>query len=459
MAIANTNPALTANNSFVNAVYKQKYGAEAPQSILQEFSGKKVFEVANGILGGSSPFKDFSTGPVDPSKPIPVNGLTGKQELSRILGANIPSSVNGDIAGLLALYGKNTQASDSYDALTNELIKKTQELSGQGADMQAALEAQGVPQAFEQAKQLNLRGAQLQGELEQFDAETTKLSSTLEDQAIPTGLIQGQQAVLAKQRALTRSSKAAELASTVALSQAFQGNAAIGQQLAKQAIDLKYAPIQNNIDVLTQQLGFAKDKMTRDEQKRASIIDSLIQSKQSELNDQRAVEQKIMDLKIDAAGNGAPLSLINSLQGITDPAKAASTLSSYLTSTINRRNTESKNAGSPGFLDSKVESDIRADAHALADQVNSGAKTLQAAYKELRTLYSTKEATDLALQDLLGYSPDAPVGTSKSGTVIPEDQRQVKNPNYVSPVKKAVSSAGKFISSIGMALFSGANKE
>lgn len=54
-----------------------------------------------------------------------------------------------------------------------------------------------------------------------------------------------------------------------------------------------------------------------------------------------------------------------------------------------------------GFKDSKVETDIRADAVALMDSVDAGELTIDKAYARLRKLYSPEEVTDDALRGLL----------------------------------------------------------
>lgn len=285
--------------------------------------------------------KGFSTGSVSPlgipntlsspgsipspTSPIDASKLsTGYGDLSKILGANItPDMVSSDIAGLLSLYGASTDTSKQYDALTSELTGLMGKLGQEGADLQKEMEKQGVFAAYEQVKQLNLKAAQLQGELGKFDAESLQLQSNIENQAIPTGLIVGQQSQLQKQRDLTRISKAAELSATVALSQAYQGNAEIGLELASKAIDLKYMPILSQINVLKTQLGFASDKLSKEDANRAKIISSLLALKESEIEDQKSKELSIQELAIEAASNGAPLSIVNQIRTAPDLASAA----------------------------------------------------------------------------------------------------------------------------------------
>jgi hypothetical protein len=85
----------------------------------------------------------------------------------------------------------------------------------------------------------------------------------------------------------------------------------------------------------------------------------------------------------------------------------------------------SSEAGSFGFKNSKIESDVRADAVSLLDQVKAGTSTLDEAYSRLRLLYSPQEASDQAIKDLLGIK--APVDTSGGFNTINEGPKYVGN--------------------------------
>lgn len=276
---------------------------------------------------------------LSPTTPIPATGLTpdtsNYDTLSKILGANVNSGmVSSDLAGLLALSGQDTQSKKQYDQLNGQLTDLMGQLGGQSADFQTQLDQQGVTGAYQRIKELNLRGAQLQGELAQFDAQTGQISADLGNQAIPTGLIQGQQAQLQQQRDLTRATKTSELASTAALSQAYQGNATIGLQLAQQAVDIKYAPMLNQINVLQQQIGIAKENMTADESKRASIINAIAEEQRTKLNEAKEKENALQSIAIEAATNGAPSHVVESIKMATNSVDAVRLAQNYLNKNV-----------------------------------------------------------------------------------------------------------------------------
>lgn len=275
-----------------------------------------------------------------PSDVLSVDVL-GNQDLNlnNILGANTPSNlnVNSDLAGLLSLYGKQSKESQDVDVLQTQLADTMKQLGMQGADLQAELTAKGVPEMYKQVQELNLKAAQLQGSLGQFDAETEKLRADIENQAIPTGLLAGQAEQLQKQRDLTRLTKTAELSSTIALSQAYQGNAQLASDLAKNAVDMKYQPILANISVLEKQLDFASEKASKADQTRFAVIGELISMKKQQIADEKELENQVSQIAIEAATNGAPTHIVESIKRSTDPVAAARAASQYLTVNVQRK--------------------------------------------------------------------------------------------------------------------------
>lgn len=289
---------------------------------------------STGVPNNIGKVMGASTVMPSPDKPMDINNVTdasGNIDISKILGAGAGASTTGsDIAGLLSLYGASSAESKNYDALTTELTTAMKSLGNEGADLQAAMDANGVGDAYQHVKELNLQAAQLKGQLDTFDAETEQGKAKIEDQAIPTGLISGQQAQLQKQRDLTRLAKAAELSGVLALSQAYQGNITIGTDLAQKSVDMKYAPILNEIDVLKTQLNIAGDKMNKADAARAKVIDSLLNIKTAEINTEKKTQSDIQTLAVQAASNGAPLPLVKQMQAAADPAAAASIGAAYL---------------------------------------------------------------------------------------------------------------------------------
>jgi len=261
-----------------------------------------------------------------PTTAIPADQLGQNNsygQISRILGANVqPNQLNSDTAGLLALSGATTAGEKEVDTLNTQLTTAMGSLGGKAADLQAEQDKQGVGSAVTQVKELTLGAAKLQGEIAAFDAETDKISSNLGDQAIPTGLIQGQQAQLNQQRTLMHNSKVAELTATNSLIQAFQGNITLGQKMAEDAVNMKYAPIENQIQTLQTQLGIAKEHMSREDAKRADIISAMMEERKQKTAEAKELENYVTKVAIEAAANGASTATVNAIRKSKDPVTA-----------------------------------------------------------------------------------------------------------------------------------------
>jgi len=265
--------------------------------------------------------------------PIPATALssTNSGTLNDLLGAYVKNgTIDSTTGGLLSLLGATTDSEKQYDDLTSKLTAALGQLGNEGADLQAELDKNGVGAAYEQVKQLNLKAAQLKGQLESFDAETAKGLSNIEDQPIPTGLISGQQAQYQKQRNLTRIAMNGELAATIALSQAFQGNAELGTELAQKAVDIKYQPVEAEINQLQAQIKIAGEKMDRQTKKSTTVISALLEMKQKQIDEQKTNEKAVQTLAVQAAANGAPLAVVNAMTTAATPVLAASLGSKWI---------------------------------------------------------------------------------------------------------------------------------
>lgn len=272
----------------------------------------------NTIMGGSP-------GAPNPQTPVDLTALSkSNPDLAPLLASGALGSLTASqVAGLTAVLGATKTAQNSYDSLGKDLTTAMTSLGGEPADLQTALDAAGIPQAQKQLSDLNVTVANLKGQLDAFDAETQQGTQNLTQQAIPEGLIQGQQAEYANQRALTRSSLSAQLSAEAALMQAYQGNVDSATKLATQAVDTKYSALQNQIQVLQTQLGLSKDTLTGAQSSQANVIKELLDLQSEQLTKQQDTQTKIQTLAITAASNGAPLNVVRQIQASTDPVAAA----------------------------------------------------------------------------------------------------------------------------------------
>jgi hypothetical protein len=338
--------------------------ADQNTQLLHILQGHNHDVSQTGIPGNAGSVLGVSTSVPKPGSPLDLSSLSsGGLDLSKILGASAASGSNipTDIAGLLSLYGAQTEASKRVSSDQSALEAAMKSMGGEAADLSSALGAPGgYNENIQHVQDLSLQAAKFKGELDSFDANTASGMANLEDQAIPAGLVQGQQAAFQKQRDLTRMSKAAALASTISLIAAYQGNADTAYKLATQSVELKYAPIQNQIDVLKQQIDDARGDMQREDGVNSKIIGALLDYKSQQLSVAKANDTKLQTIGVQAASGGAPLSLVQAALATGDAIQASSMLSKYLkgptesvtsgtssTFTQTQINTGASNAGMP----------------------------------------------------------------------------------------------------------------
>lgn len=412
--IPNTNPNNTAWQSIPMDVRQQAYSMW--DNAIK--SGQVTFnEMGIPSTLGSAGKVPTPGSPIDASK---LNPNQGYVDLKNILGAsingdNLLDGIDSQTAGLMALLGKQSEADMAVEGFQADLIKNMESLGGQSADLQAALESQGVNQAYDQVKQLNLRAAQLQGQLEKFDVETMQGNENLGNQPIAQEFVTGQQAQYQRQRNLSKMAQVAELSATTALSQAYAGNAELGMELAAKSVDLKYAPILNKIETLKTQLGFAMEKATKQDAKRMTIINNLITARQEFVEGEKAKAKQIESLVIDAALNGAPLSIVNQMRASGDAAVAASIGGQFL-----KGNMERVGGGrSGGGGSSKGASVING---VDVSRLSAGQKSALGDYLSQVSSYTSKEE---ALAELNKYQSSiiAQVGDAGLQAIVAEVER------------------------------------
>jgi peptidoglycan hydrolase-like protein with peptidoglycan-binding domain len=238
--------------------------------------------------------------------------------------------VSSGIAGILSLLSADSGADDEYTAINKKLTDFISSISNTQGDFAAALAAEKVPETRAQIEQLNLKIAQITGEINAYDTETATGFNKITDQTIPQGLLVGQSASYQRQRDAGRASKASELAANAALQQAYSNNLEIAVSLAEASVNYKWQGITNQLAALQVQLGIAKDVMDRADAKQLNIINVLLTDQQNQIATLKDKESQINQILITAASKGASLDLIGKARASGDPATAASILSNFL---------------------------------------------------------------------------------------------------------------------------------
>lgn len=185
---------------------------------------------------------------------------------------------------------------------------------------------QGLP---ETQKQL----ADITGQIQQLQASTQQQVLGLQGEgktAISSVGLQRQSAKIERENAI----KALGLS---AVAQTLQGKIALGQQLAQQAVDAKFAPIQQELDYTKAALEMNYENLNRSEKKRADETKLLLDERQRQLDQQKSDTQTILGFMAEASKNGAPALLISRAQQVSSPKEALSILGSYMSDPLGKQ--------------------------------------------------------------------------------------------------------------------------
>lgn len=217
--------------------------------------------------------------------------------------------------------GQQTQANTGSD-----ILSLMQQLSGKTADTQAANEVAGV----------NTETANLNkyvSQLADLNAQASALNR--EAQAIPIQVQQNAQGQGQTDRGVApQTAGSLRLNALKALSIGQQSDiaaaAATGSQIrlqaakdkAKQIVDLKYKPLEDQLALKQKQYDLNKDILDSIDKKRSESLQVALNKEAKDLEYKKANEKAIQDIAVEAAKSGATPETLKALQSAKTPAEA-----------------------------------------------------------------------------------------------------------------------------------------
>jgi hypothetical protein len=214
-----------------------------PGKSLAETNTPEAIRAAQA-LNPSPNIPVYQIEPTTPFKPVNLTDTT---------------NYNALLAGTkISLPEPKTPEQLAYEKTQQDILAKMKDLTGQEAFAQQKAQELGIP---EKQKELN----DLQAQLRALNAEAAAQQEALANQPILSSIALGQQAQVERTRAIKALSLSAQI-------QALQGNIALAQDQVQQAVDLKYKPIIQELNLLNQQLEFNKDFFNAAEKKRAEEL-------------------------------------------------------------------------------------------------------------------------------------------------------------------------------------------
>lgn len=225
------------------------------------------------------------------------------------------------LAELTADLNQPTQAEKTQDDLSSRFLTAIQSMGGKAQAQQQEEQARGLPAQQQQLTDINSQLLTLQNEAK---AIPLKLQEQAQGRGITAGGLQPIQAAELRKNAIN----ALSLSS---VAQALQGNIALAQQQADRAVEVKFAPIENEIKFLKEALSLNESRLAREDKQKTVKLQLKIAERERLLEQGREDQKLIMGWAAEAAKLGnAPSVVVNNALKAKTPFEALSILSPYM---------------------------------------------------------------------------------------------------------------------------------
>lgn len=293
----------------------QERSGIATQAGIQNYTGSAQ-QNASLLAYLQTPKPPTSGSPTPPALPNSVNSSNLAPGNTPVIPTvpNTPSTYtppNMATAPVQDLTASEQAAIKQSETLPGSISKLYEGLTGQSKELtnQENLAGVGTLKATLQGlnNDINIKSAELQ----QYDAQQQQFQNNIENQTTDLGIVVGQQAEQARQSAITRSSKVAEIGLLNARALSAQGNITLAQDTAAKAVEAKYAPIKEQIVIQEAQLKAIEPLLTSAERKQAANQALKLADYTAQINKQAKMETEVSDLAFTLQQNGAPQKIVD----------------------------------------------------------------------------------------------------------------------------------------------------
>lgn len=241
--------------------------------------------------------------------------------------------------------GLTTVANSNANIAVNQLqaeIKSTQDLKAatlspaekQGNDLSAAINSlyeQVIGKAAfttqktqELVDPLQTQLTTINNQIQAITAEQEKSRLDAEGQPMTLSRLAGEEA---RQNALYNSQKL----TLTAQANALMNNITLAQKQVQEAVDARFAPIEESLAIKIAQLQELQPQITADDKVRADILSNYYEQQKQAINDQKQEETKIQNVMLDAIKAGlSDTNVINSISSAKTVAEATKIAAPYL---------------------------------------------------------------------------------------------------------------------------------
>lgn len=224
--------------------------------------------------------------------------IAGERSFVRSLQNQVQQS-NQRIEQLLG--NQQTEAAQRREGLVGRLEESLGQLTGRAEALQEEREERGIPQDVQRLQDINEQIAQRSTE---FDEAIREIEG--QGRGIELSTVRGQQGLIRRQ-------KAAEIGALSSVQQALQGNIGLSEDLARQAVNLEFQPVEQEIENIRTLLEINRADMTRAEERRAQQLEFQLAERERLLNQAKKERQDIINLAGQVAQRGGnPNEILNS---------------------------------------------------------------------------------------------------------------------------------------------------
>ena len=267
--------------------------------------------------------------------PAPVSVQDIQKPIAPIEVPVVPVQTQAPVSTNLAqdILNKTAVAETDAQKTARELSTKISALlPSTFGETQALADAKKQYQVNELSKNLNDINSQIlmkQAELNKDDASLAMGIQNIEDKPIAMEFITGQQASVQRQAQIARMAKNAEIGILNARALGLQGNIELATKMAEEAVNLKYAPIKETINLYSAQLKALEPLLSADEKKVAREQEIKTKLAMNEVEQKQANEKKIQELILNASSQGASSGLISKASLAKTPIEVAQILGEF----------------------------------------------------------------------------------------------------------------------------------
>lgn len=245
----------------------------------------------------------------------------------------VPQPVNQAEQILAQTAVAETEAQKASQNLSKSILELIPNLQGQTQELATQQRAAGLPAMRQNLQNINNQILQKQAELQQDDIKLVQSVQNIEDKPIAMEFITGQQQSVQRNAQIARALKASEIGVLNATAIGMQGNIALAEQTAKQAVETKYAPYKEALETYKLQLEALTPLLNADEKKQAREQEIKTKLAFNDIKKREENETQSNQMLVQAIAQGAPQAVTGKAQELinrgADYTEVATSLGMY----------------------------------------------------------------------------------------------------------------------------------